>query len=178
MVSHPGLPQIRTCAFSAYGSSLHGFTSRLAIRGHFVDTVLEARSPRRVSCPRFRAKLPPSLPGSPRYRFPWIIGTMRRCDFLPALPPHFVAFAWRYHSVRLDSLPSPKTQQRQAWSVGVRPPHGRRVPVETTGSPKFLGNPNCFCAMFFDSGRTARPLAVSVMYSMAPARGTTRAPTT
>jgi hypothetical protein len=30
-------------------------------------------------------------------------------------------------------------------------------PVETTGSPKFLGNPDCFFARFYDSGGTAYP---------------------
>ena len=42
--------------------------------------------------------------------------------------------------------------------IGYGDPHGRRKnPVETAGSPKFLGNPDCFCARFFDSGRTACP---------------------
>ena len=31
------------------------------------------------------------------------------------------------------------------------------LPVDTTGSPKFLGNPDCLFAMLFDSGRPARP---------------------
>ena len=35
------------------------------------------------------------------------------------------------------------------------------IAVETTGSPKFLGNPDCPFAMFFDPGGTAhsRPIA-------------------
>ncbi len=41
----------------------------------------------------------------------------RHCDFLPFLPPHFVAFAWRYHgSARPFSfLPTPPRAKRRAW---------------------------------------------------------------
>ena len=31
----------------------------------------------------------------------------RHCDFLPPLPPRFVAFAWRYHGTTHVSLPTP-----------------------------------------------------------------------
>ncbi len=41
----------------------------------------------------------------------------RHYDTLPPIPPHFVAFAWRYHrSNRLgSSLPTPPTAGRRAW---------------------------------------------------------------
>jgi len=103
----------------------------------------------------------------------------RRYDFLPALPPHFVAFAWRYHAVPLGFAPAAQEATaagQECFCFGHS--EAEIMPVETTGSPKFLGNPNCFCAMFFDSGRTARPFAISVVYSMAPVKGTTRAPAT
>ena len=103
----------------------------------------------------------------------------RRYDFLPSFPPRSVAVAWRYHfgaSWLRSHRPRNATAVDREYFV--RPPLGPNDPVETAGSPKFLGNPDCFCAMFFDSGRTARPFTISVMYGMAPAKGTTRAPTT
>jgi len=52
----------------------------------------------------------------------------------------------------------PKTQGRRTGSaLGSATPRGRLKPVETTGSPKFLGNPDCFFARFSDAGRTACP---------------------
>ncbi len=48
--------------------------------------------------------------------------------------------------------------------------------VETTGSPKFLGNPNPRLHMFSDPGRTARHRPKH-SGRMAPAKGTTKAPT-
>src|SRR3990167_376080 len=81
-----------------------------------------------------------------------------RYDFLSSVPPHFVAFAWRYHP-----------------SARVSPARGRALPragilelvtrylrpgdwsVETTGSPTFLGNPDCALALLFDPGRTGAP---------------------
>ena len=38
----------------------------------------------------------PLPPQGPSGWFPWFIGTMRRCDLLTVVSPHFVAFAWRY----------------------------------------------------------------------------------
>ena len=39
VITHPGLPQIRTCGFPAYGSSSHTFAGLpLAIRWRCVDT--------------------------------------------------------------------------------------------------------------------------------------------
>jgi len=78
-----------------------------------------------------------------------------RYDFLPPVSPRFVSFAWRYHP-----------------SARVSPAHGRALPwagllelvtrylrpgdwsVETTGSPTFLGNPDCALALLSDPGRT------------------------
>ncbi len=40
---------------------------------------------------------PPSLPGVLEGQFPRFSATMRRCDSLPLISPHFVAFSWRYH---------------------------------------------------------------------------------
>ena len=86
---------------------------------------------------------PPSLPRVRWMAFPCFDGTMKCSDSLPPFPPHFVSFAWRYHPLRLSSslLPSPTP----TWGRGVlglatptRPVHKE---METTGPPKFLGNP-------------------------------------
>ena len=104
--------------------------------------------------PRSGASLPSPRSGWTRSRASTVLS--RRYDILPPLPPHFVAFAWRYHTVRLEVRSHrPRTQRRWTGSVWVRPPQGRMMPVETTGSPKFLGNPDCSYARFSDSGRTA-----------------------
>jgi hypothetical protein len=78
-----------------------------------------------------------------------------RYDFLPSVPPHFVSFAWRYHSKR-----SCFARMRPSAAAGGSPGVGHPVPpagsrsVETTGSPTFLENPDCALALLFDPGRT------------------------
>jgi hypothetical protein len=81
----------------------------------------------------------------------------RHCDFLPALSPHFVAFVWRYHGNTRLSLPPSRRVADDGPGV-VRPvaPAGISS-VETTGSPKFLGNPHSRLPMFSDPGRPIRP---------------------
>ena len=77
-----------------------------------------------------------------------------RYDFLSPVSPHFVAFAWRYHTGRLViRFPPPKTPKRGDLEVLGAAPPPPRTPLETTGSPKFLGNPYCLSAMVSDSGR-------------------------
>jgi hypothetical protein len=48
--------------------------------------------------------------------------------------------------------------------------------VETTGPPKFLGNPNIHLHMFFDPGRTTAAHQNTTRRA-APAKKTTKAPT-
>ena len=65
----------------------------------------------------------------------------KRYDFLPPIPPRFVAFACRYLSVHSSfSLPGGQVHRRGQELVTryLR----REITEETTGSPKFLGNPN------------------------------------
>ena len=66
----------------------------------------------------------------------------QRCDFLPSIPPRFVAFAWRYLGCTRSFRSSADECAAKAWSWS---PGGssREDAEETTGSPKFLGNPNC-----------------------------------
>jgi hypothetical protein len=81
---------------------------------------------------------------------------MRHSDILSFVPPHFVAFAWRYRltspvsSLRLaadDSHPPAR-----AWISGT--PGTGVLRAETTGLPRFLGDPRGR-AGFLDPGGTA-----------------------
>src|SRR5215472_14914470 len=66
----------------------------------------------------------------------------RHYDFLPPVPPHFVAFVWRYLRVHsFGSLPGGRVHRR-GLELLTRSP-GRELAEETTGSRKFLGNPDC-----------------------------------
>ncbi len=77
-----------------------------------------------------------------------------RYDFLSPVSPRFVAFGWRYHPGRLVvRFHRPKTSKPVDPEVSGAAPPQPRFSVETTGSPKFLGNPHCLFAMFSDSGR-------------------------
>ncbi len=82
---------------SAYGSSNHGFTARDVIRGGCVDT--KPRFDALAVCPRHGAMIRrrASLHG---VRSPASPVLSRRYDFLPSVPPLFVAFARRNHAVR------------------------------------------------------------------------------
>ena len=76
--------------------------------------------------------------------FPGFGGTTRDSDSLPLVLPHFVAFAWQYHSVFLRSLPRGEEHvASRAWSLVTRSPTGS-VRVETTGPPRFLGDPHVY----------------------------------
>ena len=56
---------------------------------------------------------PPSLHGVREGPFPRFHATMRRCDSLTSISPHFVAFAWRYH--RCVPRSSPTAQDTEPW---------------------------------------------------------------
>jgi hypothetical protein len=76
---------------------------------------------------------------------------MRCSESLPPLPPRFVAFAWRYHPVRLCSfLPCGPTPAEGLELSGLAAPH-QPSGVETTGIPRFLENLRVY-AMFSDPG--------------------------
>ena len=79
--------------------------------------------------------------------FPCFAGTMGCSETLPPIPPHFVAFAWRYHACcavfRVRPLAAPIAPRRTSgwpgvYCAGCPFPAGN---VETTGLPRFLGNP-------------------------------------
>jgi len=94
----------------------------------------------------------------PSGRFPHLTGNMRRSDSLPPLPPHFVAFAWRYHGCTRVSFPwSPGAPTTSLELVTRYLPPGSAV--EATGPPRFLENP-CGRVLLSDPGgiASARPL--------------------
>jgi hypothetical protein len=106
--------------------------------------------------PRF----PP--PGSRGPSSPVSAVLSRHCDFLTPVPPHFVAFAWRYHqSTRLLSSLPPLPSDGGRPGVGLPVSPSGSLVVETSGSPKFLGNPHSRLLVFSDPGRPtrSRPIA-------------------
>src|SRR3990167_2460076 len=107
--------------------------------------------------PRSDASLPSTRSG--RGPFPRFDGTIKALRLPAAL---LAALRCLRLAIPLGaswhSLPPPKIATAVGRGFfGFGDPPGPIDPVETTGSPKFLGNPNCFYARFFDSGRTARP---------------------
>ncbi len=81
--------------------------------------------------------------------FPCFAGTMGCSETLPPISPHFVAFAWRYHvcdaAFRVRPLAAPAAPRRAGGGPGVFQSAGCPIPamnVETTGLPRFLGNPH------------------------------------
>src|SRR5262245_61492310 len=91
----------------------------------------------------------------------------RRYDSLPPVPPHFVAFAWRYLGVHsFVSLPGGRVRRRGLELVTryLRPGLSRRRRQEL---PSSWGTPIARLPCSIDAGRTAvtRPLQCS---SVAP----------
>ena len=82
----------------------------------------------------------PSLHRVPRDQFPGFISNMRVLR-LPAAHPA-VLHAWRYlGGTRCFRSPTDECAVGAwSWSPGIS---SRDIAEETTGSPKFLGNPNC-----------------------------------
>ena len=68
-------------------------------------------------------------------------------DFLPPVPPHFVAFAWRYHGdVRLFScLPPPPNVKRRAWGCSTGIPFRCFLPWRRQDLPSSWGTPIPVC---------------------------------
>ena len=113
VVSHPRLPQIRTCPTRASGSSDHGIATpkRAPARRRFrrrsancrtcVETAVGS-----VSSPSVRPtvhdpirRFPP--PGPRGAGSPTSTVLSADSDFSTPVPPHFVSFAWRYHAAAL-----------------------------------------------------------------------------
>src|SRR5207245_2794152 len=95
--------------------------------------------------------------GFPRSEFPGFSGTMRRSDVPPPLSPHFVSFVWRYHLVRLFSVPSWSDADQRAWgrSGAASPTYAAFYRDGDDGTSQVPGEPSGAYALFFDPGRTA-----------------------
>lgn len=97
----------------------------------------------------------PFLHGVPWGRFPRFTGTTKVSDSLPPIPPHFVSFVQRYRpalGVRSRRAPRAPPAGQGTWSPS-SPCRSVRG-TETTGSPRFLGNPSRARAPLFDSAGT------------------------
>jgi len=106
----PELPQSRACGFPAPGSSRRGSAVPHTAKRFCGDTPSRLGVLGMVPTPRHDAA-PPSLHGVREGSFPRFSATMRRCDSLPPISPHFVSFAWRYHRcVRCSSPPAPDAE--------------------------------------------------------------------
>ena len=145
-----------------------------------MDTFAEFRCIRRVSQERFHdpaSRFPPPAPAGGCSPASSVLS--RRYDFLPPVPPHFVAFVWRYLQCSLVMFAPRRT------SAPPRPGVGH--PVSPAGFSlrkrqdlaSSWGIPIVRLLMFHtDAGRTARtrPLFIKCS-SMAPGNRKAEAPT-
>ena len=143
----------------------------IAIRRRFGNTLREFNASKRVARRRCGYSVPrfPS-PGSSWVEFPGFLGTIKALR-LPAVPPAAL------RCLRL-AVPRERTAlfvPPDAAAPNVGPGVGHPVSpsgltsVETTGSLKFLGNPNFRLHMFLDPGRPLRPRPLRSAH-MAPHR--------
>ena len=154
MVSHLGLPQIRTCGTTAYGSSVHGLAAPASLPGGV--------SLRWLSSPMSRSSFPPPIPCSG-----------------PAFPPQVPRVSSPASAV-LRGAPTPRRPSRLASlpslngtevgscfapaAGGTGPPGpglGHPVPVRVhfggVGASQVPGRPRCAHAPLPDPGGIAAP---------------------
>jgi hypothetical protein len=93
-------------------------------------------------------------PRGPSGRFPRFHGTIRRSESPPPVPPHFVAFAWRYPGRIRVSLPRPPDAPAAGLESVTRylPPGNCR---EGGGASQVPGEPRGERALFSDPGGIA-----------------------
>jgi len=80
-----------------------------------------------------------------------------RYDFLPPIPPHFVAFARTVPREHASFAPTLAACVEAGPGVGHPVAPSGVASMETTGSPTFLGNPDCALALLSDPGGTDTP---------------------
>ncbi len=83
---------------------------------------------------------PPSLHGVREGPFPRFLATMRCCDSLTPISPHFVSFAWRYHRCAPRSSPTardtgPRINRELVSRVSGRPFDGGGRVSQVPGDP-------------------------------------------
>ena len=90
----------------------------------------------------------------------------RHCDFLPAFPPHFVSFAWRYHGNTHLSLPPPQRVAASGLGLVTRYARPGFLPWRRQDLPSSWGTPIPVCTCSStpagrcapdDNGTLARP---------------------
>ena len=122
-----------------------------AIRWRYGDTTREFNAshvfPANGVVTRCLASHPPGPRGSSS---PASSVLSRHCDFLPPIPPRFVSFTWRYHGITHRFAPAAAAWGNVGPGVGHPVSPSGNSSVETTGSPKFLGNPDSRLHMFSD----------------------------
>jgi len=69
----------------------------------------------------------------------------RHCDFLPSIPPHFVAFAWRYHGNTQVSLPPSLRVAMAGLGLFARYPPPGLLPWRRQDLPSSWGTPIPVC---------------------------------
>ena len=99
----------------------------------------------------------------------------RHCDFLPPIPPRFVAFAWRYHGTTHVSLPPPLRAVASGLGLVARYPRPGSLPWRRQDLPSSWGTstPVCTCSQT-PAGRDLPDRFQDAR--AAPALRTTRAP--
>ena len=154
------------------------WSASCAIRCCFGDTVLEFRGIRRISHQRVHdpaSRFSPPGPGG--VPFPGFDDTIRTLRLPAARLAALRCLRLAIPSVtsRVSLPPARNVQTGGPGRLRLRCSPRPRSSVETTGSPKFLGNPHCLFALVFDSGRTnrLRPIRDECM---APAYYRTKAP--
>ena len=78
--------------------------------------------------------------GFPWGGFPAFVGTMRRSDVRPPVPPAFVVLRLTVTAFCVCFRAHAARRRRRAWSFRLGSP--TPIQAETTGPPKFLGNPS------------------------------------
>ena len=149
--------------------------ARAAIFRCFVEMV--SRLKVRGICPSGSSvyRPPPSLHGVPWGRFPRFRGTMQRLRRLVS-PPHFVAFARRFHPDASSFAPCTHGRHApKARTISSAAPVDRVSRMESTRPPRFLGNPYGH-APLFDPGGPGTPLANTGRSMQPSAQWTASAP--
>jgi hypothetical protein len=122
------------------------------MRGRYVNPQARYKAPDGCPTHESMASIPLPSAGFPRYRFPFVNGTMGMCDFLRPFRRTSLSFVWRYHALRLSFRSCrPKAPDRRP---GMRDPvpstgHGR---METFRTSQVPGEPSCVYALFSDPG--------------------------
>jgi len=148
--------------------------SRFAIRRRYVDPLPGSKAPDGLPSYGSLTDIPLPSPGSPRYRFPCFVGTMKMCD--SRRPSHRASFPSRGDTMRGVCRFAPVGPRRQTAGQGciIRSPPPEWSAWKRSGYPRFLGNPLCLCPVL--RPRQDRRIRPSRCADMAPVQATTKAP--